>query len=321
MPIVKSPFKAAWWLSNRHLQTLWPVLLRRVPKLPLERERINLPDGDFVDLDWLGKNDAGPIIFLLHGLGGSVNSHYAGNFLAAARAQGFRCVIMHFRGCSGEPNRLQRNYHSGDTADLDFVINKLQQHEPYTSIYGVGFSMGGNVLLKYLGEKRSNPVFKAAVAVCVPLDLTIAAQQLQQGFSRVYQWHLIRDLKLYMQHKYQVRKLPELNVDWATIKTFWQFDDLVTAPLHGFRNAYDYYLKASSKAYLKNINVPTLIIHAEDDPFMNNKVLPQLNELSDHVTVEITEKGGHVGFISGKVPGLASYWLEQRLIAFLKPNC
>lgn len=321
MPIIKSHFKAAWWLSNRHLQTLWPVLLRRNPKLPLEHERINLPDGDFIDLAWLGKNETGPVFFLLHGLGGSVNSHYACNFLAVAREQGFRCVIMHFRGCSGEPNRLARNYHSGDTADLDYVLNQLQQREPDTSFLGIGFSMGGNVLLKYLGEKRRLTVFKAAVAVCVPLDLTVAAHQLQQGFGRVYQWHLIRDLKAFLQHKYQVRQLPDLDINWTEIKTFWQFDDMITAPLHGFRDASDYYIKASSKAYLKNITVPTLIIHAKDDPFMNNKVLPELNELSEHVTIEVTEKGGHVGFVAGKVPGLASYWLEQRLIAFLKPNC
>lgn len=320
MPIIESNFKAAWWLPNRHLQTLWPVLLRRIPKLPLERERIDLPDSDFVDLDWLGKNETGPIIFLLHGLGGSVHSHYAGNLLAAARQQGFRCVIMHFRGCSGEPNRLERYYHSGDTADLDYVLNILHQREVAPYFIGVGFSMGGNVLLKYLGETQHQSVFKAAAAVCVPLDLMVAATELQHGFSRIYQWRLVRDLKEYCLQKYHYRKIPKPNVNWEEITTFWQFDDLITAPLHGFKDVNDYYTRSSSKKYLKHISTPTLIIHASDDPFMNDDVLPPESELSEHVTIEIAEKGGHVGFVTGKLPGLASYWLEQRLIEFFKPD-
>lgn len=320
MPIVHSAFKAAWWLPNRHLQTLWPVFIRRMPHLNVIRERIELPDGDFIDLDWLGKNDKGPILFLLHGLGGSIHSHYAGNWVHTANAQGLRCVVMHFRGCSGEPNRLQRNYHSGDTADLHLALTILQQREPETFIYGSGFSMGGNVLLKYLGERGSSSIFKAATAICVPLDLSVAANELQRGFARIYQWHLIRELKRYIQHKIAFRQLPQLQVDWPAIQTFWQFDDNVTAPLHGFRDVHDYYQQSSSKQFLKHITIPTLVVHAGDDPFMSDKVLPQAAELGDAVILEITKKGGHVGFVGGKVPGLASYWLEQRLMIFLKAH-
>ncbi|HSW70283.1 MAG TPA: hydrolase [Gammaproteobacteria bacterium] len=312
----KDCFKPAWWLPGAHLQTLWPTFCRRkIKNIPLQRERIELADGDFIDLNWTEENN-GPIVLILHGLEGSLSSPYAKGMLYAMRARGWRGVLMHFRGCSGEMNRSVRSYHSGETEDLANIIEVLMKHNK--PLAAVGFSLGGNVLLKWLGESGKNNPLQAAVAISVPFDLSKAVMRIQKGFSRVYDQHFVRMLCKKMRNKFAVLPAPiELSV-LEELRTLRDFDDKITAPLHGFLNADDYYHKCSSRQFLKNISVPTLLLQAKDDPFMTEDLLPHPFELSSDVTLELTEQGGHVGFVSGSMPWRATYWLEKRVPQFLK---
>ncbi|MES2218159.1 MAG: hydrolase [Pseudomonadota bacterium] len=311
-------FKPAWWLPGPHLQTLWPPLFRRFKnKLPLRRERIELADGDFVDLDW-SQREHGPIVLLLHGLEGSVNSPYARGLLHECNAQGWRAVVMHFRGCSGELNRLPRAYHSGDTADLAEVVNLLREREPNTVLAAIGVSLGGNVLLKWLGETGSNNPLITAAAISVPFDLSKSVDFLQQGFSRVYDKHLLTCVKEKFARKLATTELAVSLSQLQSFKNLREFDDKITAPLHGFIDAADYYIKSSCRPYLSSINVPTLIVNALDDPFVPIEVIPTVQEISSQVTLALTERGGHVGFIGGASPWRPEYWLENEVAAFLK---
>lgn len=311
------PFKPAWWLPNSHLQTLWPVFCRRrIKNLELRRERFELPDGDFIDLDWTGEG-AGPLVLILHGFEGSIESHYSMGLLQAMCQNGWRGVFMHFRGCSGEPNRLPRSYHSGETHDVATIIAEIQKREPGTPLAAIGISLGGNVLLKWIGETGKHNPLRAAIAISVPFELHKAASRIQQGFSRVYQWYFLRCLRTRLLHKFQVVPTLANAALLSQCHTIMDFDDKVTAPLHGFADADEYYTISSSRQYLRTIQVPTLILHAKDDPFMTEDVIPKDSELSPMVSLEITETGGHVGFVSGTVPWRPQYWLEQRIPGFL----
>jgi predicted alpha/beta-fold hydrolase len=310
-------FKPAWWCRGAHCQTLWPYLLRRAPRVRLRRERLELPDGDFLDLDWTDGSSQAPTIVVLHGLEGSSNSKYARGMLAAVQARGWRGVLMHFRGCSGEPNRLARSYHSGETGDLAHMLETLRGRAPLAA---VGYSLGGNVLLKYLSEAGKRSPLAAAVAVSVPYRLAHSAQRLERGFSRVYQWSLMRRLRASVQRKRRLIPLPIATSNLSRLRTFRDFDEHVTAPLHGFRGADHYYAVASSRQYLGAIAVPTLLIHALDDPFMTSDTPPTPAELSATTRLELYPCGGHVGFVSGDAPWRPRYWLEQRIPAFLDPH-
>lgn len=314
-------FKPAWWLPNSHLQTLWPVLCRRpVKNLPLERERLDLPDGDFVDLDWVGKDQQGPLVLILHGLEGSIESHYAKGMLQRIYQQSWRGVFMHFRGCSGEPNRLVRSYHSGETGDVDQVVKILHKREPNLSLAVIGFSLGGNVLLKWLGETSENNPAKAAIAISVPFELHKAAARIQKGFSKFYQWYFIKCLRDRLANKFAAQP-PHLDPKLIyQVTSMYEFDDKITAPLHGFSGVSEYYALSSSRQYLNRIQVPTLIVHAKDDPFMTEDIIPANHELSPFVQLEITEAGGHVGFVGGKFPWKPEYWLEKRIPGFLEKH-
>src|SRR3989344_1105439 len=247
----------------------------------------------------------------------SSDSPYARGIMQAIERRGWRGVIMHFRGCSSEPNRLARSYHSGDTGDLSHFINTLRRREPRTPLATVGFSLGGNVLLKWLGKAGGAAPLRAAVAVSVPYVLRGAAERLNHGFSRLYQWQLLRSLRGTVVEKRRRIKLP-LNIqDLSTLKSFRDFDEYVTAPLHGFDGADHYYTVSSSRQYLKGITVPTLLLHARDDPFMTEKAIPGQNELSESVVLEVSTHGGHVGFVAGAWPWRARYWLEERIPAYL----
>lgn len=317
--MAEAHFKPAWWLPSSHLQTLWPTLCRRpIKHLTFKRERIELPDGDFIDLDWVDRHQTGPIVLLLHGLEGTLNSPYAKGMLNAIQREGWRGIFLSFRGCSGEHNRLPRSYHSGDTADVDYVVELLKQREPSTPMAAVGFSLGGNVLVKWLGETAHNNPLQAAVAICVPFELYKAVLRINRGFSRVYQWHLLSCLRNKLKGKAKMLSSPISTQQLNKVRTIHDFDEYVTAPLHGFANANDYYVKCSSRAYLPYILRPTLLVQAKDDPFMTEDVLPNEKELSPLVQLELTDKGGHVGFVSGKVPWQAEYWLEQRVPEFLR---
>jgi predicted alpha/beta-fold hydrolase len=323
---VNTDFKSAWWLKNAHLQTLYPALFRKISAPLLRRERLTTPDGDFIDLDWCGEGDE-PLIILLHGLTGSSQSVYIKGLQHVLLANNFRSVTLNFRGCSGEPNNSARCYHSGETGDIDFLYQTLRQREPNTEFAAIGFSLGGNVLLKWLGEQKNSVKLFAAIAVSVPLVLSICSTRLDRGFSRVYRKNLLRELKAYIIDKHRhlekigqkrdAEKIKNLG-DLSTIKSFLEYDEQVVATLHGFKNAHDLYTRSSSRQFLKMITVPTLIIQALDDPFMTKDVLPTLNELSACVQLEITTTGGHVGFVTGRNPFSPEYWLERRIPEFLR---
>ncbi|MEK7322712.1 MAG: hydrolase [Pseudomonadota bacterium] len=307
-------FKPAWWLPGGHVQTLWPALLRRTISPVTRRERVELPDGDFIDVDWAG--EAGPIVIVLHGLGGSLDSHYARGILRAVAARGWRGALMHFRGCGGEPNRLLRGYHAGDTGDLASFVALLRQREPHTPLTAVGYSLGGNVLLKWLGEQGDDSPLAAAAAVSVPFDLGAATARMRQGFSRIYDQRLLRCLQDALTRKSAVMDLPWDAAAIAAIATLREFDERITAPLHGFRDAEDYYDRASCRSYLPRINTPTLIVHAADDPFMPLSVVPLAHQFSATTCLELSPSGGHVGFVSG-APWAPRYWLEARIPEYL----
>lgn len=309
-------FRRAWWLASPHLQTLWPALVRRPPRVDLRRERLELADGDFLDLDWARESGPG-VVLLVHGLEGSSRSSYMLGMMAALRSLGVRVVAMNFRGCSGEHNRLHRSYHSGETGDIAHVVQTLASRYPGEHLAAIGYSLGGNALLKWLGESGADCALRAAVAVSVPLRLERAAQRMSNGLSRIYQWRLIDSLKRKLRHKYRSGDAP---VDLRTLdrlRDFHAFDEHVTARLHGFEGADDYYARCSSRGYLAGIRTPTLIIQARDDPFMYADVIPEAGEVSSAVQLEITAHGGHVGFVAGRWPLRPRYWLEQRVPAFL----
>lgn len=258
-------------------------------------------------------------MLLLHGLEGSSQSAYLQGQIRALQATGVQSVVMHFRGCSGEPNRLPRTYHSGETEDLDRVVRWLRRHWPERPRGVVGYSLGGNVLLKWLGERGYDAPVSAAVAVSVPMELAACAERMERGFSRIYLWRLVGSLRRKVLEKYARSPTP-LDLDRVRhARGFREFDNLVTAPLHGFSSADDYYRRCSSRGFLAGIRRPTLIVHALDDPFMTPSVLPDASSLPRHVTLELSPHGGHVGFVEGAGPlGLRpDYWLERRVPAFI----
>ena len=321
--IIESTFKPAWWLKNSHIQTIYPTLVHRTPAVIDYCERLELPDGDFIDLAWAinGLPASAPLVVLLHGLGGSINSVYVAGLLRAFRRAGYRGVLMHFRGASGEPNRLPRTYHSGDTGDLAYLLQCLYQREPNTKKAVVGVSLGGNVLLKWLGEMGAQSLIKTAVAISVPFELERVADRVNQGFSRLYQAYLLQGLRTVFLKKWElVNTVVALTPsDLCSLKTLMAFDDCITAPLHGFKNAKAYYAESSSRQYLSAIKTPTLIVHALDDPFMTPDVVPEEKELSSDVILELSQNGGHVGFVTEHNRNQVTSWLEQRVADFLGP--
>lgn len=315
-----SPFRPHPLLRNAHAQTLFAFLVHDRRPLPWEHERLELPDGDFLDLCHLGPGN-GPIVCLFHGLEGCVRSHYVGGLARALAARGFRVTFMHFRGCSGEPNRLPRAYHSGETGDIAHLVAILRQRHGDRPIAATGFSLGGNALLKYLGERGTETPLQAAVAVSPPLRLATAANRIDRGLSRIYQAHLVRRMKI--STRARMGRLGTLPVDIELMersRSFREFDDHVTAPLHGFRDADDYYGRSGSALWLARIEIPTLVLHARDDPFLGPDGVPDAAGVGPGVRFEISEHGGHVGFIAANLAGLPVRWLERRIPAWLDGN-
>jgi len=327
--IIDSEFTPASWLKNRHAQTIYPSLPWAWRSRPeLRRQELDLPDGDITAVDWLVAGDAlpgtTPLLVILHGLEGSADSSYARMLMDAALARGWRSCVLHFRDCGDYRNRLPRRYHAGETNDLQYFLETLQEvpeaAENSGPVVAVGYSLGGNVLLKYLGESGDDTLLRAATAVCVPLDLHECAEALDQGFSRLYQRYLLKRMKASITSKFDEHTAA---FDWdkaMSARTFAEFDDWVTAPLHGFENMQDYYDRCSSVHFLKDIERPTLIINALDDPFMTRDVIPADDKLSEYVTLEIAQAGGHVGFVDGGTPWRPSYYLPGRIIGFLEPQ-
>ena len=311
-------FRPPWWCRNPHVQTVWGPLVRR-GRLPLRRERMVTRDGDFVDCDWADGPAGAPLLLVLHGLEGSARSHYVAGLLRLARARGWRGVALNFRSCSGEPNRLPRFYHSGDTEDLDAVVERLAAREPAVRIGAVGVSLGGNVLLKWLGERGAAVPRQvvAAVGVSVPFDLVSCARVLDRGFRRLlYTTNFMRSLRGKVVRK--ATTYPGF-VDLPRVRrarTFAEYDRLVTAPLHGFAGELDYWTRSSSGPYLKRLRIPTLLLNARDDPFVPADSLPDPAGLPPGVVAEFVPQGGHAGFLDGP-PWRAGSWAERRAVAFL----
>ncbi|KPY03617.1 hypothetical protein ALP73_01835 [Pseudomonas coronafaciens pv. garcae] len=322
----ENPFVPAIGMGNPHLQTLWGPLLRKPTLLARTRERLWLKDGDFLDMDWHGPDEVdAPLVLVLHGLTGSSNSPYVAGLQKAMAARGWASVALNWRGCSGEPNLLSRSYHSGASEDLAEVIAHLKVKRPQAPLYAAGYSLGGNVLLKYLGESGTESKLLGAVAVSVPFRLDECADRIGQGFSRVYQRHFMRAMLAYVrdkQQRFQHEGLTEGLAELAALgslenmRTFWDFDGRVTAPLHGYADATDYYRSASSRYYLGRIQTPTLIIQASDDPFVFPHSLPEPGELSSCTEFELHAKGGHVGFVEGSLR-TPEYYLERRIPLWL----
>ena len=315
-----STYRAPRWLPGGHLQTIYAYFFPPLPELKYQRERWVLPDGDFIDLDWTEGRDTAPLLVLFHGLEGNSDSHYALTLLDAARKLGWRGVVPHFRGCSGEANRLPRAYHSGDSAEIDMILRRLRVENPHVPLFAVGISLGGNVLLKWLGENgpEVQHLVDAAAAISAPVDLTAASQQLDRGFNRIsYVRHLLRTLKKKTLEKIALHRLPIDPQAMRQANTFHAFDGLYTAPMHGFRDADDYWRRASSKPWLNSIAVPTLLINAQNDPFLPVAALPAEEEVSSQVTLEFPVEGGHVGFVSGPFPGNLN-WLPDRILGFFQ---
>lgn len=326
MPVEPLSFQPAFGLSNPHLQTLWGPFIRRQPGLTRTRERLWLADGDFLDLDWHGPHSAqAPVVVVLHGLTGSSQSPYVIGLQRALAALGWTSVAVNWRGCSGEPNRLARSYHSGISEDLVQVVDHLRSARPLAPLYAVGYSLGGNVLLKHLGEQGPDSGLRAAVAVSVPFRLDQCADRIALGFSRVYQAHFMRELSAHLSAKHDYLRQQDQKDGLAALerlgplgrlRTFWDFDGKVTAPLNGFDSAQDYYRRASSRYYLGQIETPTLIIQASDDPFVFAHSLPTAEELAPGTSFELHERGGHVGFVEGSVRR-PRYYLERRIPQWL----
>lgn len=321
-----SSFSASRGLSAGHLQTLYSPLFRSALPLARERERMTLRDGDFIDLDWYGSGDDDtPCVILLHGLTGSSSSRYILGQQQALAMQGWQSVAVNWRGCSGEPNRLARGYHSGVSDDLAEVVGMLSMRRPAQPLAVIGYSLGGNVLLKYLGEQGSDTPLQAAAAVSVPFRLDHSAERICQGMSKIYQARFLRDLRHYMTDKRERFAINGDPDEYARllalgslkgISTLWEFDERVTAPLHGFSSAADYYQRCSSLHFLSSITVPTLIIQAQDDPFLYPESAPHPASLPASVALEFHRQGGHVGFIEGS-PWSPGYYLERRLPTWL----
>jgi len=308
-------------VSNRHLQTMLPRLIRRKLQFTPCWQRLELPDGDFVDLAWSEDPQAArhkPRLVVFHGLEGSLHSPYAHGLINAAKQRGWLGVVMHFRGCSGEPNRLNRIYHSGETEDGTWFLQWLKREFGDAPTAAVGYSLGGNMLACLLAKEGDDVPIDAAVIVSAPFMLEACSYHMDKGFSRVYQRYLLNLLKGNAARK--LKAYPgSLPVDLRQLKSMRrirEFDDSITSKIHGFADAIDYYRQCSAMPTLSKITKPTLIIHAKDDPFMDHHSIPAQEELPDNVEYQLTEHGGHVGFIGGTLRH-PEMWLEKRIPAWL----
>jgi len=324
-----APYKAPPWLPSGHAQTIYPALFAPKPDVEYRRERWDTPDGDFIDLDWVegSSTDAHrlpaapdrPLVALFHGLEGSSRSHYARALMAQLRDRGWRGVTVHFRGCSGEPNRLPRAYHSGDAAEIDWILRRLRAANPGAPFYAAGVSLGGNALLKWLGEQgdAAAGIVDATAAVSAPLDLMASGAALGEGFGLRYSQHFLKTLRAKSLDK--LVRFPGLYDAEAVRRcgTLREFDNVVTAPLHGFRDTDDYWTRASSKPGLRLVRVPTLVLNAQNDPFLPAAALPDASEVSNAITLEQPEEGGHNGFVTGGYPGKLD-WMPRRMLAFFE---
>ncbi len=318
MPVVNnSTYKCPRFLSNGHLQTCLPGFIRRVRAVDYWRERINTPDSDFLDLDW-AKSASHRVAVVAHGLEGDSRRHYILGMVRALTKDGWDAVAWNARGCSGEPSRVLRFTHSGATEDLQTVISHVTATGRYSQIALIGFSLGGNLTLKYLGERSSelDPRIKGAVAFSVPCDLQSSSTQLARPINRIYMRYVLTSLhdKIRAMMKLMPGKIDDRG--YERLRTFKDFDDRYTAPIHGFKDAEDYWRKCSCRPYLSQIQIPTLLVNARNDPFLAGPCYPVAEaEENPNLNLEMPSSGGHVGFIG--FDGDGQYWSERRAVPFL----
>jgi len=314
-------FTAPRWLRGAHAQTIYASQFCPRPQVAYRRERWETPDGDFIDIDLAPATAhaaAAPWFVLFHGLEGSSHSHYARALMQMAAGLGWNGAVPHFRGCSGEPNRLPRAYHSGDTPEIDWILRRFATRAAGAPLYAAGVSLGGNVLMKWATERGSEAsgVVDAAISVCAPVDLAAAGAALERGFARLYALNFLQTLRRKATAK--LVRFPGLfdPERLRRARTMREFDDVFTAPLHGYRNVDDYWTRASCKPGLSAVAVPSLMINTLDDPFLPAAALPRTHEVSPRVTLDYPATGGHVGFVSGAPPG-RTRWLARRVAHFL----
>ncbi|MBP6019620.1 MAG: alpha/beta hydrolase [Burkholderiaceae bacterium] len=356
--IDSTPCPSPKWLPGSHTQTIYSALMARHHQIAFIRERVNTPDGDFIDFDWtapgmfpdrlasgagveadqglahtaarrwmqvsdwatLSSTPGTPALVLFHGLEGSSNSHYAQAIAQHFRARGWVVVIAHFRSCSGFPNRMARAYFSGDSDDIDFIFSTVRQRVPAALWHAAGISLGGNAMLKYIAEQGSTlPWLRAAAAVSVPLDLVACGMRLSETWTgrHLYTRHFLKTMRTKLLAKAQ--RFPGM-IDVMRLNhigSLRDFDDMYTAPMHGYKNALDYWTRASSKPLLGEITVPTLVLNARNDPFVPEPSLPGSYECSSSVMLHQPAQGGHVGFVTGAFPGDLG-WLPRRLARFFE---
>jgi len=321
MPLIESTYRAPFWLPGAHLQTIAPARLIPLPRVQYRRERWAAPDGDFVDVDFAlpepDRPDA-PVLVLFHGLEGCSQSHYARSVMRAAADRGWRGLVPHFRGCSGEPNRLPRAYHSGDSDEGDWILRRAHARFPAARLHAVGVSLGGNMLAKWLGERGSEAAFVAAAAsIGSPLDLAAGGAALARGFNLVYTKMFLATLKDKALEK--MARFPQVASAEAirASRNLYEFDNAFTAPVHGFRDTDDYWSRASGKPHLVEVAVPHLVLNSLNDPFVPAASLPRPQDVSRFVQLEQPEEGGHIGFACGSFPGDLG-WLPKRLFRFFE---
>ncbi len=319
-------YKSAFGLKNKHLQTLYSSFFRKAERLDFEIERFILSDKDFLEAYWINKTkgkEEKPIVIVYHGLQGSYTSPYINGIMNALENSNFTCVLMHFRSCSGKMNNNLGSYHSGQTQDAREFIKSVKTRFPNSDLFAIGYSLGGNILIKLLGEDKKDCLLKAALSICAPLDLGICADAISKGFSKFYEYIILRTLKkdlLLKYEEYDVENITSLKKkDVSKIKTIREFDEKHTSKIFNFNTSNNYYKLSSSKQYLKDIRIKTLIIHSLDDPFMHKDIIPTKSELSSFISLEVYANDGHIGFISGSIIKPV-YWLDSKIIEFFKTS-
>lgn len=319
-----SPYQPPWWLPGPHTQTVYPSLFGATPPVRYVRERWDTtpggkPDGDFIDVDRIAATCHAmdkPMLVVFHGLEGSSDAQYARNLMYEAASRGWRGMVPHFRSCSGEVNRLPRAYHSGDVTEIDWILARAKAEAPDQPLYVAAISLGGNATLKWLGEQGSlaTPVVAAAAAISAPLDLMAAGEALEHGFCKLYTWNFLKTMKRKAFEKL-ARHPGIFRAEVAhAARTLREYDNEITAPLHGYKDTDDYWTRASSKRGLIDVRVPTLVLNAKNDPFLPAFALPDQRDVSRDVLLDFPEQGGHVGFLHSTGNG---HWMAKRVMRFL----
>ena len=329
MPRIESTYQRPWWLPTGHLQSIYSQWLPR-PNINYRRERLELDDGDFIDLDWADAPTAvhpepveghvgamQPLLVFFHGLEGSSNSQYCRTTMQSSNARGWTGVVAHFRGCSGEPNRLPRSYHSGDSEHCNIVFSEVRKRFPNRVIFAVGVSLGGNALTKWCGEQgdAASAVISAAASVSNPLDLGISAEAILHGKNWIFNRYFMRAMGATYEARMELHPQLREKAFLTNPKSFPQFDEHYTAPTHGYTSSWDYYHRASSRGFIAQIRLPFLLLNAMNDPFVPASLFPNESEVPNNVTLEQPTDGGHVGFVTGPFPGRLT-WLPERLCEF-----